>query len=161
MGQGNRSVQHEYLYTDHNVLAGQSYWYYLVDVDLSGQRTYHGPLSVLVRNNRGLNGLSSNIPKDLRLYPNFPNPFNSRTIIHYALPARPKGGPTANYVDLGIYNSLGEMVAVLVSDKQAAGVYQVEWDGKSDKRKDVSSGVYFVVLKIPDRWVTVKIILMR
>jgi len=41
MGRGNTSVKHDYLYIDHDVLAGQTYWYLLVDIGLNGQRTDH------------------------------------------------------------------------------------------------------------------------
>ena len=161
MGQGNSSVKHDYLYIDRDVLVGESYWYYLVDVDLKGQRTFHGPLPVSVTNDKEFNQLSSNNPQELRLYPNFPNPFNQKTIINYELPARSAGGPIINNVKLSVYNFLGQMVAILVSESQAAGFHQVEWDGKSDAGITVSSGIYFLVLKTRDQLRTGKMILMR
>jgi hypothetical protein len=154
MGQGNSSVKHDYLYIDRDVLVGESYWYYLVDVDLKGQRTFHGPLPVSVTNDKELNQLSSNNPQELRLYPNFPNPFNQKTMINYEL-------RITNYVDLSIYNLSGEKVAMLFSESQAAGFHQVAWDGKSDAGKAVSSGIYFLVLKTRDQLRTGKMILMR
>jgi hypothetical protein len=157
MGQGNCSIRHEYLYIDHNVLAGQTYWYYLVDVDLRGQRTFHGPLSVYVINQKGLDEQSSIIPEELNLYPNFPNPFNSRTIINYEIPARSEGAPITTYVDLGIYNSLGEKVARLVSERQAAGYHQAAWDASG-----FASGVYYYQLRTDAGFIqTKKMILLR
>jgi hypothetical protein len=157
MGQGNSSIQQEYLYIDHDVLVGQSYWYYLVDVDLKGQRTYHGPLPVYVTNDKGLNQLSSNNPQELWLYPNFPNPFNSKTIINYELPARSVGGPITNYVELNIYNLFGQKIAMLVNQKQEAGVYQVEWDASG-----FASGVYYYQLRTDAGFIqTKKLILLR
>jgi photosystem II stability/assembly factor-like uncharacterized protein len=62
---------------------------------------------------------------------NYPNPFNPKTIINFEL-------PIANYVELTIYNMLGEKVATLISGKQPAGNHQVEWDASG-----FASGVYF------------------
>ncbi len=73
-----------------------------------------------------------------QLEQNYPNPFNPRTIINYELPARSAGGPITNFVELSIYNVLGEKVATLVSQNQTAGKYQVEWDAGG-----LASGVYF------------------
>jgi Tol biopolymer transport system component len=66
---------------------------------------------------------------------NHPNPFNPRTIINYEL-------PITNYVELSIFNLLGQKVATLVNKKQNAGAYQVEWDAGQ-----LSSGVYYYVIK--------------
>ena len=42
-----------------------------------------------------------------------------------------------------IFNVLGQKVRALLQNKQqTAGVYAIEWDGKDDLGKDVSSGVY-------------------
>jgi len=65
-----------------------------------------------------------------RLDQNYPNPFNPKTIINYEL-------PITNEVELSIYNLLGQKVVTLVSGKQPAGYYQVEWDASG-----YASGVY-------------------
>ena len=38
-----------YSYQDFDVQPGQTYWYYLEDVDLSGLATVHGPVSMISR----------------------------------------------------------------------------------------------------------------
>jgi endonuclease/exonuclease/phosphatase family metal-dependent hydrolase len=76
-----------------------------------------------------------NGPSELKLYQNYPNPFNPTTKINYEL-------PITNYVDISIYNTLGQKVATLVSERQAAGVYQVEWDATG-----FASGVYYYKLR--------------
>jgi len=65
-----------------------------------------------------------------RLDQNYPNPFNPKTIINYEL-------PITNEIELSIYNLLGQKVATLVSEKQPAGKYQVEWDASG-----FASGIY-------------------
>ena len=64
------------------------------------------------------------------LYQNYPNPFNPKTVIRYAL-------PITGYVDLSIYNILGQKISTLISKKQSAGDYQVEWNAS-----EFTTGVY-------------------
>jgi hypothetical protein len=73
-----------------------------------------------------------------QLFQNYPNPFNPSTKINYEL-------SMTNDVELSIYNLLGEKVAVLVSEKQTAGRYQIEWDASA-----YSSGVYYYQLVAED-----------
>ena len=77
-------------------------------------------------------------PSSFKLEQNYPNPFNPITAIGYRLSA-------VSDVDLSIYNVLGQKVLTLVSKKQTAGKYQVEWDASG-----FASGVYYYVLKAGD-----------
>jgi hypothetical protein len=70
------------------------------------------------------------IPDQFMLHQNYPNPFNPRTTINYEL-------PITNYVELNIYNLLGQKVTTLVKGRQPAGDYQVEWDASG-----FASGLY-------------------
>ena len=76
------------------------------------------------------------------LYPNRPNPFNASTRIAYSLAA---GGR----VRLEIYNVLGQAQQTLVDQVQAAGVYQVSWNGRDQRGAAVAAGVYLVRLSYP------------
>jgi len=73
----------------------------------------------------------SKVPSQFHLGQNYPNPFNPTTIINYEL-------PITNYVELSIYNLLGQKVTILLSEKQNAGYHQVVWDASR-----FSSGVYY------------------
>lgn len=76
-------------------------------------------------------------PDRFVLHQNYPNPFNPSTQIRYGLPV------TAQ-VSLRIFNTLGQRVRDLMHEKQqTAGIYTVEWDGKDELGRSVSSGVYF------------------
>jgi hypothetical protein len=89
-------------------------------------------------------------PLKMMLYPNYPNPFNPKTTINYEL-------QITNYVDLSIYNIIGEKVFTLVDQKQRAGMYQVEWDARG-----FASGVYFYQLRTDAGFLqTKKLVLLK
>ena len=64
------------------------------------------------------------------LFSNYPNPFNPGTVISYRLPQSGK-------VTLKIYDPVGNEVATLVNQEQAAGTHKVSFDAGH-----LSSGVY-------------------
>ena len=74
-------------------------------------------------------------PRTFGLDANYPNPFNAQTQLVYTLPV---AGP----VELAIYNVMGQRVRTLVQGMQAAGRYQLAWDGRSDHGTTLASGVY-------------------
>lgn len=80
------------------------------------------------------------LPKEYALNGNFPNPFNPKTRIAFAL-------PKASKVNLEIYNILGQKVRTLVNGDMEAGFQSVEWNGTDDNGTGVSSGVYLYKLK--------------
>jgi len=91
----------------------------------------------------------SDIPQTCSLSQNFPNPFNPKTSINYEL-------PIANYVDLSVYNILGQKVATLVSENQHSGSHRVEWDAAG-----FASGVYYYHLKVGEFQEFKKMILLQ
>lgn len=80
------------------------------------------------------------IPVDYRLAQNYPNPFNPATRIAFAL-------PQTGALLLKIYNVQGELVRVLVDGTMTAGQHEVTWDGNDTQGRQVSSGVYFYLLR--------------
>jgi len=67
----------------------------------------------------------------------YPNPFNLKTIIYFALPEDSK-------VNLKVYNVLGQEIKVLLENFQHLGSHEVIWDGKDNLGKEAPSGVYFL-----------------
>ncbi len=80
------------------------------------------------------------LPRQIKLYPNYPNPFNSSTCIQFELPARTN-------VNLAVYDLSGRCVHVLLKEHRPAGSYRLIWDGCNDAGIALSSGVYFVALQ--------------
>ncbi len=85
---------------------------------------------------------------------NYPNPFNANTNIFFSLDAPSR-------VELVVYNILGEKVRTLVSEERAAGAHEVAFDGRDNKGKSLSSGVYFYKLNAGDRVVTKQMMLVK
>jgi hypothetical protein len=97
----------------------------------------------------GLAKNDENIPSEFALKQNYPNPFNPSTVINYEL-------PTTNFVELSIYNLLGQKVATLVSQEQRTGYHKVKWDASG-----FASGVYYYQLKAGEFQDVKKMILIR
>jgi len=76
------------------------------------------------------------LPRTVMLTGNYPNPFNPMTIIEFAL-------PSAQDVQLSIFDVRGQKVRTLVNDVVAAGSHQVTWQGKDDSGRQMASGTYF------------------
>jgi len=91
----------------------------------------------------------TDIPENFALKQNFPNPFNPKTIINYEL-------PITNFVELSIYNLLGQKIAILVSENQPVGYHQVEWDASG-----YASGIYYYMIKAGEFQEIRKMILLR
>jgi hypothetical protein len=79
-------------------------------------------------------------PEAFELFQNYPNPFNPETEISYVL-------PTACFVELSVYNLLGQKVRTLVDESQSAGFKNVKWDGKDENGANAASGIYFYKIK--------------
>ena len=84
----------------------------------------------------------------------FPNPAISDITFQYYLtePAE---------VELKIYNVLGQEVRTLHSGDQPAGIKTVQWDGHDNRKKRVSSGIYFCRFKAGNYKQTKKVILLN
>jgi hypothetical protein len=90
------------------------------------------------------------LPLNFSLSQNYPNPFNPSTIISWNL-------AVASQVDLSVYNILGQKVATLVSGKQPAGSYKIEWDAT-----ELATGVYLYRLFTDQGFVqTRKLVLIK
>ena len=93
-------------------------------------------------------------PEHLSLQPNYPNPFNSQTIIRFALPVQGE-------VELSVFNLVGQQVATLVSGLRQIGSYSVQWDGQDDAGRDLASGIYLYRLQTEKLMETRRLLLLR
>jgi len=81
---------------------------------------------------------ASALPGEFKLLQNYPNPFNATTRIEYSI-------PKPALVNIKIYDVVGRLVTVILSENRQAGFHGVFWD-----RSNVPSGIYFYRLQAGD-----------
>ncbi|RLD65735.1 MAG: hypothetical protein DRI95_08040, partial [Bacteroidetes bacterium] len=64
-------------------------------------------------------------------------------------------------VELDIFDISGQLTTTLVNKKQAAGTYQVQWNGRDNRGLKVPYGVYFYHLITGSLISTKKMMLLR
>ncbi len=83
------------------------------------------------------------------LYQNYPNPFNPSTVIRFRIPER-------NYVQLTVYNPLGQKVTQLVDEELNPGYYEMRFDALQ-----LPSGVYIYRLRAGEYVESKKLLLLK
>jgi len=99
--------------------------------------------------NGEINTVLSIIPDEYSLSQAYPNPFNPKTTLSFAI-------PVDNEVTLSIYNLQGRDVATLIEGNMNAGYHSVVWDANA-----YSSGVYFVKMMSGSYTNTQKLMLIK
>jgi hypothetical protein len=89
------------------------------------------------------------IPNEFVLYQNYPNPFNPSTTLRFSLSKE-------TYVNLSVFNILGEEIVELKNEFMNAGYYEVKFHSS-----DLISGIYFYTLKAGDYIESKKMILVK
>ncbi|MBT8379658.1 MAG: exo-alpha-sialidase [Ignavibacteria bacterium] len=135
-GRGSSTEPQSYSFVDAG-LSGKLF-YRLRQVDYNGTYNYSDIIEV--------NGVTVST---VQLEQNFPNPFNPSTIINYQI-------GNDGFVNLNIYNSIGEEVAQLVNELQKGGSYQVIFDAK-----ELPNGIYIYRLSSGNYVETKKMILLK
>ena len=91
----------------------------------------------------------------MSLSQNYPNPFNPVTTINFDVA---NGG---SFVEIKVYDILGNFVKTLISDFYSSGSYGVKWNGTNNSNVEVPSGVYIYQLTYDSGMITKKMILLR
>jgi len=158
-GAGNSSDTKHYQFVDNAVINGRTYWYKLVDVDVNGIRTEHGPVYATPHaENITIDPLQGNLPDAFALSQNYPNPFNPSTKINFDIPMVKDG---IIDVKITVFDMLGQKVRTLVESPMTPGPYEVEWDGTNDLNQIMPSGVYMYQFESSLYSSAKKMVLMR
>ena len=132
-------------------------WYYAPEFDIEGNPRPN-PLNSMPDLGAYENPLGSPIVKvqeNLIVNPEvteisiYPNPFNPSTTIKLEL-AEPGN------VELSIYNIKGQKVKTLMDCITAPGKFELIWNGRNDAGKRVTSGEYIAMLKVNDKEMAVR-----
>ena len=131
-------------------------WYYCPLTDLEGNPRPN-PLGTIpdmgAYENGPVVGIEENVSSikavSYSLSQNYPNPFNPSTKIEFTI-------QKSSFVNLRVYDILGNEVETLVNEDKPAGNYEVEFNAAK-----LSSGVYFYQLKAGSFIEIKKMILLR
>ena len=88
-------------------------------------------------------------PNEIKLYENYPNPFNPITKIEFSI-------PKSEYVSLKIFDVLGNEIKTLIDEKREAGNHSVYFNAVN-----LSSGIYFYKLDVNNSIITKKMVLLK
>ncbi len=94
------------------------------------------------------------LPDGPQLQQNWPNPFNSGTVISWFL-LQP--GPAR----LEVFALNGQRVAVLSRGHHQAGPHRLQWDGRDDGGRPLASGTYLYRLVTAEKTSARKFVLIR
>lgn len=92
---------------------------------------------------------NESVVNKFELNQNYPNPFNPSTSISYAIPEN-------GFVNLKIYDALGNEIAALVNEVQSQGAHSVKFEAAN-----LTSGIYFYTLRFNNQIITNKMLLMK
>ena len=92
---------------------------------------------------------AAEVPEEIALSQNFPNPFNPTTSVRYSL-------PNVAEVRLVVYDILGREIAVLADGVKPPGEHIVQIDAGQ-----WASGVYFYMLETPQQTLTQRMVLVK
>lgn len=123
-GNGNSNSPKQYSFADNSVSGAGKYFYRLKQMDNDGTTEYSKVLEI-----------AFDQPMEYALGQNYPNPFNPTTAITFSV-------PEAGFVNLSVFDLLGQKVAELVNSTINAGTYTMDYDATN-----LQSGIYFYTMK--------------
>ncbi|MCF8266538.1 MAG: T9SS type A sorting domain-containing protein [Ignavibacteriales bacterium] len=118
---------------------GSIFEYRLKQIDIDGSYEFSSTIKIEL-----------GTPDRYELMQNYPNPFNPLTNIKFGIP---KTGP----VNLSVYNTLGELVAVLVNREMDAGYHVVQFGNTH-----LASGIYLCKITVQNQFESIiKMIMLK
>ena len=93
-------------------------------------------------------------PEKIQIKQNYPNPFNPTTTLEYYL-------PRDLFVNISIYDMLGNKIKSLVQRNQVSGFKSVQWNAQNNQGEPVSAGVYLYKIQADGFSQTKKMILVN
>jgi hypothetical protein len=134
-GNGTTAETSFYSFTDGNPVNSVC-TYRLKQIDFDGTYKYSAAAEI-------------SLTKNYSLSQNYPNPFNPSTVIRFTI-------PEDEFVELKVFNVLGQEIDLLVNKVISAGSHSVTWNAVN-----APAGVYFYRLKAGNYSKTIKMMLLR
>jgi serine protease AprX len=101
-----------------------------------------------------LYSFSIQLPVSVNLHDNYPNPFNSGTVISFDLPQK-------DQVELSVFNILGQHVCTIYSGEAPIGRNNFHWNGTNSRGIHLASGVYFYRLRTSHALIAKKMLYLK
>jgi hypothetical protein len=136
-GHGNSNSPKDYSFDDENAATGK-YSYRLKQLDTDGKFEYSKVIEVDIGS-----------PQEFELSQNYPNPFNPSTTIRFSV-------SESSFINLTIFNSLGEKIEEPVNEVKEPGVHTIELNAQ-----DLPSGTYLYRIQSDSFTSTKKMILIK
>ena len=138
-------MPNNYQFIDKNVTVGKTYFYYLEDVDIAGNREKHDVIQITVSSRTKPKAV---IPAKFALLQNYPNPFNPETWLPFQLA---QDVPVIS----SIYNQNSQLIRVIELGNKQAGIYVTKdkaaySSGRDSLGQKVASGIYYYTLQARD-----------
>ena len=151
-GSGTTTNPQFYNFSYEEIEAG-TYQFRLKQIDFDGSFNYLEIIELEI--------ISS---KKFSLSQNYPNPFNPSTKIEFTIPSA--GSSLMRFVQLKVYDVLGNEVAEIVNEYKLVGTYEAEFSAKGGSAyegdaSNLPSGIYFYQLKAGSFIQTKKMILFK
>ncbi|MCP4579971.1 MAG: T9SS type A sorting domain-containing protein [candidate division Zixibacteria bacterium] len=121
----------------------------VVELYCNDPESVHVDIPVTMNITTGSGISNDEIPLQIAMSPNYPNPFNQSTIIQYSLPRE-------EHVRIVIYDMLGRKIDLLTESRQSAGYHEVTWNAS-----DNAVGIYFYQIRAGDFSDTKKMLLLK
>jgi hypothetical protein len=141
--QGDATNEQVYSFTDTEVNAGTTYYYFLAEQDLQGNRNEHRDLMV-----SAVTTGSVEMPNAYALAA-YPNPFNPTTTLSFTL-------AIAGRADISVFNAAGQLVERMAGATYEAGTHEVGFDAAA-----LPSGIYIAHLEANDHSASTKLLLIK
>ncbi|HFE52053.1 MAG TPA: T9SS type A sorting domain-containing protein, partial [Bacteroidetes bacterium] len=130
-------------YTDMAPAGQSSCVYRLKAVVASGEKRELGKITVEVP-----------LPKQFKLYPVYPNPFNPTARIRFDVPKTER-------VQIRVFDLKGRLVQTLFDGRLAAGYHRFDWQAVDQAGRSVPSGTYLIVATWPGGRSVQKVVLLK
>ena len=88
------------------------------------------------------------------LMQNYPNPFNPITTIRFEI-------NHSDHASVKIFDLRGRLIKTVLNKYMVAGKHSIKWDRTDKNGKNVTSGIYFYILRVSDAYQTKKMILLK
>jgi len=147
-----RTLSHrEYEISGLDLEKNKKYYVRLITRSIFGYNSWNSnPVTIKNYTSISEKGARSNLPSEIKLNSNYPNPFNPSTQLSYSL-------PKSRRISLIVYDLKGNKVSTLIDNQnKSAGRHETTFTANS-----LSSGIYFYKLKSNNQSLVKKMLLIK